>query len=325
MNNQDWHWHPKTPLDNNPLFEWPLRFGRIINWYRAMWLKFSETTLMLIVALVSWFYLIPALAKFQSPSFSVFGAMLLRNLVITFIVAGGLHLFFNVLKKQGQDYQYDVTPIGNQERFTFHSQLLDNMFWTLASGVTIWTTYEVVLFWGFANGYASTLVWSGNELWFCLLFGLIFMWESLHFYLVHRLLHHPILYQYVHALHHRNVNTISWTGISMHPIEHVLYFSSVLIHFIVPTHPIHVLFHMLALTIGAMVGHTGFDGFKIRNKNRVALGHFHHQLHHRYFECNYGSIELPCDVWFNSFHDGTQQATEQMRAKQKEKILRKKS
>lgn len=77
------------------------------------------------------------------------------------------------------------------------------------------------------------------------------------------------------------------------------------------------------MTIGAMIGHTGFDGFFINNKNRVALGHFHHQLHHRYFECNYGTIELPCDVWFDSFHDGTQEATERMRAKQKEKIIAK--
>jgi len=53
----------------------------------------------------------------------------------------------------------------------------------------------------------------------------------------------------------------------------------------------------------------------------MALGHFHHQLHHRYFECNYGTIELPCDVWFDSFHDGTQEATERMRQKQREKII----
>jgi Delta7-sterol 5-desaturase len=48
---------------------------------------------------------------------------------------------------------------------------------------------------------------------------------------------------------------------ALHPVEHVLYFSSILIHFVVPTHPIHVLFHMLAMTIGAMIGHTGLTDF----------------------------------------------------------------
>ena len=52
-------------------------------------------------------------------------------------------------------------------------------------------------------------------------------------------------------------------------------------------------------------------------KNKIALGHFHHQLHHRYFECNYGTIETPCDVWFNSFHDGSTELTKQIREKRK--------
>jgi len=320
MENSDWNWQPETPIDNNPLFEWLPQIGKIFTWYKAMWLKISEVTLMFVVALASWLYLMPTLAQFEVPDVGVVGLMLLRNFLIASIVAGGLHLFFNALKRQGNELRYDTTELGNQRRFTFNSQLLDNMYWTLVSGVTIWTAYEVLLFWGLANGYAPSLGWVGNEIWFCALFGLIFMWESLHFYLVHRLLHWPPLYKTVHSLHHRNISPISWSGISMHPVEHALYFSSILIHFVVPTHPMHVLFHMLAMTIGAIVGHTGFDGFSFNNKNRMALGHFHHQLHHRYFECNYGTIELPCDVWFDSFHDGTQGATERLREKQRERI-----
>ena len=321
MKNQDWHWQPKTPLDNNPLFEWPPQLGRIVAWYASVWLKLSEVLLMLAMAIISWLYLMPELAQFQLLGVDVVALMFVRNLSIAIIVAGGLHMFFNVLKKQGSELRYDTTELTNQKHFDFNSQLLDNMFWTLVSGVTLWTAYEILIIWGMANQYAPNLVWSSNEVWFCFLFFAIFMWESLHFYLVHRLLHWPPLYKLVHSLHHRNISPISWSGISMHPVEHVLYFSSILIHFVVPTHPIHVLFHMLAMTIGAMIGHTGFDGFFIKNKNRMALGHFHHQLHHRYFECNYGTIELPCDVWFDSFHDGTQGATERMRQKQREKII----
>ena len=40
----------------------------------------------------------------------------------------------------------------------------------------------------------------------------------------------------------------------------------------------------------------------------MALGTFHHQMHHRYFECNYGNLEMPWDKWFGSFHDGTDEA-----------------
>ena len=35
------------------------------------------------------------------------------------------------------------------------------------------------------------------------------------------------------------------------------------------------------------------------------LGDFHHQLHHRFIECNYGGLESPLDELIGSLHDGT--------------------
>ena len=55
----------------------------------------------------------------------------------------------------------------------------------------------------------------------------------------------------------------------------------------------------------------------IKDKKRLALGTFYHQLHHRYYECNYGNEEMPWDRWFGTFHDGSQLATEQTRARKK--------
>ena len=49
------------------------------------------------------------------------------------------------------------------------------------------------------------------------------------------------------------------------------------------------------------------------NSRRVLVGHFHHQLHHRYFECNYGSVDFPLDVWFGTFHDGTVDARRRLK------------
>jgi sterol desaturase/sphingolipid hydroxylase (fatty acid hydroxylase superfamily) len=40
-------------------------------------------------------------------------------------------------------------------------------------------------------------------------------------------------------------------------------------------------------------------------------------LHHRYFECNYGTAEMPWDRWFGSFHDGSEAATKRIRARKK--------
>ena len=63
------------------------------------------------------------------------------------------------------------------------------------------------------------------------------IFTSMHFYFVHRFLHWPPLYRIAHALHHRNANVGPWSGLSMHPIEHVLYLSSTLIHLVLASSP----------------------------------------------------------------------------------------
>ena len=179
--------------------------------------------------------------------------------------------------------------------------------------MTIWTGYEVLMFWAMANGYAPMLTWSANPVWFIGIFLLIPIWESFYFNWIHQFLHIPLLYKHVHALHHRNINIGSWSGLSMHPVEHIMYLATVLIHWVIAAHPIHVLFHLQYYTLSAATTHTGFEGLIVKNQDRLKLGTFYHRIHHRYFECNYGSLEMPWDKLFDSFHDGTQGADEKIR------------
>ena len=245
--------------------------------------------------------------------------MYVRNIVLMSAVAGGLHLYFYTFTKQGQHLKYDPRPLmKNGRQFTLGGQIRDNMFWTLVSGVTIWTAYEVLMFWALSNGYAPMLTWAAHPVWFVLMFLLIPAWESFYFYWIHRLLHVPFLYKHVHALHHRNINVGPWSGLSMHPIEHIIYLGTVLIHWVVAAHPVHILFHLQYYTLTAVTTHTGFEGLVVKDENRLKLGTFHHQMHHRYFECNYGSLEIPCDKLFGSFHDGTEEANERMKERRKQ-------
>jgi lathosterol oxidase len=194
------------------------------------------------------------------------------------------------------------------------------MFWTLASGVTVWTAYETFFLWGYASGQLEIMDWRSNPVWFALLFLLIPIWSSLHFYFVHRSLNWRPLYRMAHALHHRNVNVGPWSGLSMHPIEHVIYISSVMIHWPIESHPVHVLFHLLYLTLGAATSHAGYESLLMSQRHRMKLGSFYHQLHHRYVEYNYGNMEMPWDRWFGSYHDGTPEATRRMRDKRRSAI-----
>ena len=81
--------------------------------------------------------------------------------------------------------------------------------------------------------------------------------------------------------------------------------------------PVHLMFHGYMQSIHPIFSHSGFEKLYVADKERARMGDFFHQLHHRYFECNYGTVEMPWDRWFGSFHDGTEAATIETRARKK--------
>ena len=303
---KQWNYRPNVPIQTSPLFQWPPKPGGYAKWFAARWFVFGENAIIAALAVLTWFYFQPPLDVTKTLAPGWIALMFIRNAILITIVAGGLHYVLHTRKAQKEKLKFDPRDVHNKGRtFTLNSQLKDNMFWTLTSGVFFWTAYEVLLLWAIANGYAPMLEWAQNPVWFVALFFLTPMWISFHFYWIHRLLHWPPLYKLAHALHHRNTNVGPWSGLSMHPIEHLLFFSSVLIHWIVAAHPIHILFHMQHQALTASTSHAGFEGLLVKDKNALVLGNFHHQMHHRYFECNYGNLEVPWDKVFGSYHDGT--------------------
>ncbi|QJF50275.1 sterol desaturase family protein [Roseobacter ponti] len=313
-----WNHAPNVPLQVSPFFSWPPRPLAMAAWLWTSWFFITERLIIVAIACISFYFFQPPPEETRTLAFGWVAGIYIRNVVLMTLVAGALHLYFYTFTKQGQKLKYDPRPLmKNGRQFTLGGQVRDNMFWTIASGVTVWTAYEVLMFWAMANGYAPMLTWAGNPLWFIALFLLIPIWESFYFYWIHRFLHIPFFYKHVHALHHRNINVGPWSGMAMHPVEHLIFLGSVLVHFVVAAHPIHILFHLQYYALTAATTHTGFEGMVIKDKNRLKLGTFHHQMHHRYFECNYGSLELPWDKWFGSFHDGTVESDGKIRERRR--------
>jgi sterol desaturase/sphingolipid hydroxylase (fatty acid hydroxylase superfamily) len=78
------------------------------------------------------------------------------------------------------------------------------------------------------------------------------------------------------------------------------------------------------LILAGIISHTGYEALLIKGKRVIELGYFFHQLHHRFFDCNYGTGDMPWDKWFSTFHNGTTEATQALRKKQAAQRLRKK-
>ena len=86
----------------------------------------------------------------------------------------------------------------------------------------------------------------------------------------------------------------------MHPLDHLIYLSNVLIHILFASHPIHIFFHLQWNAIGAGVSHTGYESLTVRGKPLIYLSPFHHQLQHRLYNCNYGNSLVPMPATGNT-------------------------
>ena len=192
-----------------------------------------------------------------------------RNVGILILVAGGFHLHFYIKKSQGTRYKYSNKWPGKHRRFLFGDQTKDNVFRSIISGCTIWTVYEAITYWLFANGHIGFLSWEDHPIYFLLFYFAVHPIREAHFYFTHRLLHWKPLYRTAHYLHHKNTHTGPWSGLSMHPIEHLIYFTGVILHWIVLSHPLHALYHLqhLRLRSGTMVSRI----FRLKKVTRYSV------------------------------------------------------
>ena len=316
---REWNYYPELPLANPSIFRWPPDPRFFARWFARNWLTLSERVLMAILAIGLWFFAYPSLETAKHFAAGWIVQVWAVNIAMMVVIAGGLHWYFYIRRGQGKRLKFDHRDQARGNRlWTFSDQVRDNMFWSLGSGVAQITAFQVLTMWMMANGYAPTITFADNPVWFIAALILLPIWSAFHFYWVHRLLHVPFFYKKFHYLHHRNINIGPWSGLSMHPIEHFLYLTTFLIHWIVPSHPIHLYFHVVYQGPGAAMTHTGYEDLLVRDKKRLALGTFYHQLHHRYYECNYGNQEMPWDRWFGTFHDGTAEGTQATKDRRRE-------
>ncbi|MAJ50554.1 MAG: desaturase [Flammeovirgaceae bacterium] len=315
--NSAWNYHPGIPLQNNSLFRLPLYSSFLIAWINRNWFQLSEKVILVIISILIWYFVYPSLDQTKNFELTWIFQIWVINLVLMIMIAGGLHWYFCIIKGQEKRLKFDKREQGKGKLWDFSNQVHDNMFWSLTSGICQLTIFQSITMWLLANNYSPVNSFISNPFWFFGFFLFLPIWSAFHFYWIHRFLHIPFFYKRYHSLHHRNINVGPWSGFSMHPVEHFFYISSICIHWILASHPIHVIFHALYLGPGAAMTHTGYESLLIKDKKRLALGTFYHQLHHRYYECNYGNEEMPWDRWFGTFHDGSQLATEQTRARKK--------
>jgi sterol desaturase/sphingolipid hydroxylase (fatty acid hydroxylase superfamily) len=311
---------PNKNLELAPYFTWPRDPQKYIDWLKGY--LFPWNLMFMGLALLFWFYLTPSVETLKTlqPGWIIY--LLLRNSLLVLIVYGALELRLYVNRAQGNHFKYNAKWPSEQpsDVFMFKSQNIDNIIRTFVSGVPIWTAYEVLGLWCYANGYGLWGTFAQHPIWFAVFAFVLPLYHEVHFYCVHRLIHVPILYKWIHSVHHNSVNPSPWSSLSMHPVEHLLYWSDSLIHLVVPSHPLLFLYNLHITGTGAVVGHVGFDKLEVGETTAVNSNAYAHYLHHKHFEVNYADGATALDKLFGTWHDGSKEAQAAMETRYAKKV-----
>lgn len=302
-------WRSGRPVFLEPVFDSPNKPLKILKWmFGFPGMLYPWFLVYMAIICVCYFFFTPELSRMATFNIDWIAEITLRNAIVMILFTGAFHLWLMRWKKQGRQKKYNGNWMSeNNKTFLFNDQVKDNVFWSMV-GVLFWSAYECGLWWCYANGWLPYIDFQSNPVWFVAAMLLVPFWRNFHFYWIHRLIHWQPLYDHVHYLHHKNVNVGPWSGMAMHPVEHLLYFSCMLIHFVVPTHPLHMMYNGFQTGLGPALSHNGFDEFMIGENTSLRNDRLMHYLHHRYHNVNYGESNMPLDKWFGSLHDGTPEA-----------------
>ena len=315
------NWKPKEKLEVAPLLA-PRGLQAFLRWLPGYFLPWN--IVFAASAVAYWHYVVPSPETLKTLSFGWILWLFFVNCAAVFLFYGALE--FRLYRRRAQANRFKFNPKFPADHkspaFLFQRQNVDSLIRTFASGVPIWTAYEVIVLHLFAIGAVPWVTFESDPIYLFVVALLLPVFHESHFFLIHRMIHWPPLYRWVHSVHHNSVNPSPWSSLSMHPVEHALYFSTALLHVLIPSNPILAIYQLHFAGFGAVVGHIGFDRIEVGENKAIATHAYTHYLHHKYFEVNYGDALVPFDKWLGTWHDGTAEGDALMQARYQKRKAR---
>ncbi|MBT6846801.1 MAG: sterol desaturase family protein, partial [Planctomycetaceae bacterium] len=135
-------WNHTAPVVFSALFDWPPKPKEAFLELTKRWATITRNVLFLAMAFLVSRYLIPDATALRSLSLEWVCSIFLRNYLFMLVIAGGLHLYLFTFALQGRRLKYDPRrTLAKGRKYSFQNQVFDNVFWSLASGATIWSIY----------------------------------------------------------------------------------------------------------------------------------------------------------------------------------------
>ncbi|MGZ3917358.1 MAG: sterol desaturase family protein [Flavisolibacter sp.] len=129
----------------------------------------------------------------------------------------------------------------------------------------------------------------------------LFLHET-YYYWIHRWMHRPKVFRWVHKVHHDSHIPSPWTAFSFHPLEGCL--QAVFLPALLLVLPMQVYILLIQLTImsfSSVINHLDVEiypkGFHRHFLGKWLIGASHHSLHHKQYKCNFGLYFTFWDKW----------------------------
>ena len=124
--------------------------------------------------------------------------------------------------------------------------------------------------------------------------GLIYIVvQDAYYYWLHRVMHHPSLFSWTHAAHHRSRQPTPFASFSFAwPEAAASAWLLPALTFVVPIHPAVILVLLTVMTLAAVFNHCGWEvmpNWMVRGPvGSQLITATHHNLHHTHYDTNYG-------------------------------------
>jgi len=232
--------------------------------------------------------------------FFAFGMLSVRYLLF----AGSLYLLYYVIKRQ----RWLFMKI--QQRFPERKQILTEIGYSVLS-FAVFAFVIVAIRLASTHHLLETRIYKNfsehSVLYYVATTIFIILFHDTYFYWAHRLMHHPLLYERVHKVHHLSKDPTPWASFSFHPFEAFLEIAFVpVLIFTIPLHFTSLIILSLWQIVFNVIGHLGYEIFP-RNMMKHPVFKYtntgtNHNMHHKYVKCNYGLYFNFWDRWMNTNH-----------------------
>jgi Delta7-sterol 5-desaturase len=196
-------------------------------------------------------------------------------------------IFWKIFKERFKNWRIQQKVRFNDAQL---KRELKNAIFTLAVGAFFACIVLYLSTKGYTKIYMDIKAYS--SFWAFSGFFILLLVDDAWFYVFHRLMHHPRIYKYIHAEHHKSVDVNPFTSLSFHFLEpFILTFWIFPLSMIMPIYaPALGILQFWGL-LENIKSHLGYEFYPTKfNKSwfRFLTTSTHHNMHHDKFNGNYG-------------------------------------